>query len=158
ARLTAEATTQGLEPPSLLALLKHPLLRLGGAHGAHRRGIEVLELALLRGTRPPAGSSGLAAEFARFHDELRKLENNQASLLHRAEPRARLRERDLDQADALITALRAALAPLEAFSSSKPHDFAELAERHREVLVNLSADHLGVAHAFEGQDGLALAS
>ncbi|TPQ31933.1 double-strand break repair protein AddB, partial [Bradyrhizobium guangdongense] len=158
ARLTAEAATQGLEPPTLLALLKHPLLRLGGAHGAHRRGIEVLELALLRGTRPQAGSSGLAAEFARFRDELRKLENNEASSLHRAEPRARLKERELEAADALVGALRVALAPLEAFSSSNPHDFAELAERHREVLVNLSADDLGIVHAFEGQDGLALAS
>src|SRR5262245_23588370 len=158
ARLAAEAATKGLEPPTLLALLKHPLLRLGRAHGAHKRGIEVLELALLRGTRPQAGSSGLAAEFARFRDELRKLDNNETSSLHRAEPRARLKDRDLDQADMLVRALRATLAPLEAFSASRPHDFAELAERHREVLVNLSADEHGVAHAFEGQDGLALAS
>ena len=64
ARLAAEAATSGLEPPTLLALLKHPLLRLGGAHDALKRGIEVLELALLRGTRPQAGSGGLAADFA----------------------------------------------------------------------------------------------
>src|SRR5258708_3294480 len=61
ARLAAEAATRGLEPPTLLALLKHPMFRLGGTHGALNRAIEVLELALLRGTRPPAGSSGLAA-------------------------------------------------------------------------------------------------
>ena len=158
ARLTAEAATKGLEPPALLALLKHPLFRLGGAQGAHKRGIETLELALLRGTRPQAGSSGLAADFARFRDELRKLKNAETSSLHRAEPRTRLWDRDLDQADVLITALRTALAPLEAFSSSSPHDFAELAQRHRDVLVDLSADEHGVAHAFEGQDGLALAS
>src|SRR5205085_9576198 len=35
ARLAAEAAAKGLEPPTLLALLQHPLLRLGGAH---RRG------------------------------------------------------------------------------------------------------------------------
>ena len=34
ARLTAEAATKGLEPPTLLALLKHPLCRLG-AVAAH---------------------------------------------------------------------------------------------------------------------------
>ena len=56
ARLTAEAAAKGLEPPTLLALLKHPLFRLGGAHGAFRRAIEVLELAVLRGTRPQAGN------------------------------------------------------------------------------------------------------
>ena len=158
ARLVAEATTRGLEPPTLLALLKHPLLRLGGAHGALKRGIEVLELALLRGTRPQAGSGGLAIDFARFRDELRKLNKNETSSLHRAEPRMRLRDRELDQAEPLISALRKALVPLEALSSSKAHDFAELAQRHREVLVNLSADEHGVATAFEGRDGMVLAS
>ena len=63
ARLAAEAATKGLEPPTLLALLKHPMFRLGGTHGALKRGIEVLELALLRGTRPQAGSSGLGRRF-----------------------------------------------------------------------------------------------
>src|ERR1700722_1355762 len=50
ARLAAEAATKGLEPPALLALLKHPLCRLGAAAGAHGLAIETLELALLRGT------------------------------------------------------------------------------------------------------------
>ena len=158
ARLAAEAATKGLEPPTLLALLKHPLFRLGGTQGAYRRGIEVLELALLRGTRPPAGSRGLASEFARFRDELRKLNNKETSALHRAEPRTKLNDHDLGRAETLIAALGAALSPLEAFPSSRPHDFAELTERHREVLVNLSADQHGVAAAFEGREGAVLAS
>ena len=158
ARLAAEAATRGLEPPTLLALLKHPLLRLGGGHGAWKRGIEGLELALLRGTRPQAGSSGLAGDFARFRDELRKLKSGETSSLHRAEPRTRLGDSELDRAEQLISALRKALAPLEGFSGSKPHDFAELAQRHREVLINLSADAHGVATAFEGPDGMVLAS
>ena len=49
ARLAAEAATKGLEPPTLLALLKHPLCRLGAASGAHLLAIETLELAVLRG-------------------------------------------------------------------------------------------------------------
>src|SRR3984885_14383705 len=73
ARLVAEAATKELEPPTLLAMLKHPMFRLGGGHEALKHGIEVLELSLLRGTRPQAGSSGLAADFARFREELRKL-------------------------------------------------------------------------------------
>src|SRR5580698_5631957 len=158
ARLVAEAATKGLEPPTLLALLKHPMFRLGGSHGALKRGIEVLELSLLRGTRPRAGSSGLAADFASFRDELRKLGSGEISSLHRAEPRTRLKAPELDQAQALITALRKALAPLEDLVASRPHDFAELAQRHRETLVNLSADEHGVVTAFEGPDGLALAS
>ncbi len=57
-----------------------------------------------------------------------------------------------------MTALRTALAPLEDLSRAKPHDFAELAQRHREMLVNLCVDEHGVATAFEGQDGMALAA
>ena len=113
ARLVAEAAAKGLEPPTLLALLKHPLLRLGRAPGALKRGIEVLELALLRGTRPQAGSSGLAADFASFRDELRKLNDKETSSLHHAEPRTRLKDHELSEAGSLIAALRKALAPLE---------------------------------------------
>jgi ATP-dependent helicase/nuclease subunit B len=158
ARLVAEAATKGLEPPTLLALLKHPMFRLGGMHDALKRGIEVLELSLLRGTRPRAGSIGLAADFERFRDELRRLGHGETSSLHRAEPRARLKDHELDQAQSLIASLGKALAPLEGLAGARPHDFAELAQRHRETLVNLSADEHGVATAFEGPDGLALAS
>lgn len=157
ARLVAEAATKGLEPPTLLALLKHPLFRLGGRHDALRPSVETLELALLRGTRPLAGSAGLAADFARFREELRKLNNGETSSLHRAEARARLNDGKLDQVQSLISALRQALTPLEAFAA-KSHDFAELAQRHRETLVSLSADEHGNAAAFEGSDGLVLAS
>jgi len=46
---------------------------------------------------------------------------------------------ELDQAQSLIVALRKALSPLESVASSKPHDFAELAHRHREVLMHCRA-------------------
>jgi ATP-dependent helicase/nuclease subunit B len=158
ARLTAEAAAKGLEPPTLLALLKHPLFRLGGAHGAFKPAIEVLELALLRGTRPQAGSSGLARDFERFRDELGKLRRQEASSLHALERRARLRDPQLDQAQALIAQLQKVLSPLENLSSSKPYDFAELALRHRDVLAALSSDQHGIAIVFEERAGSALAS
>ena len=154
----AQAAAKGLEPPTLLALLKHPLFRLGGAHGALKHAIEVLELALLRGTRPQAGSSGLARDFDRFRAELRKLRDGETSSLHAAEQRAKLRDEDLDQARALIAALQQALSPLESMASSKPYDFAELAHRHREVLMALSSDQTEIAVVFEGAQGSALAS
>jgi ATP-dependent helicase/nuclease subunit B len=156
ARLAAETASKQLEPPPLLALLKHPLLRLGRAQGTFRSAIETLELALLRGTRPAAGSRGLAKEFVRFRDELAKLDRGEASTLHRAEPRTRLAAADLDHAEALIAQLQAALAPLESIDPSSPHDFSDLAERHQEVLIALSGDQNGVAVAFEGHQGLAL--
>ncbi|MDP1866922.1 MAG: double-strand break repair protein AddB [Bradyrhizobium sp.] len=158
ARLAAEAAANGLEPPTLLALIKHPLCRLGGAHGAFKAAIEVLELALLRGTRPQARSSGLARDFSRFRQELTKLGKGETSSLHRAEPRSRLGDAELDKAQALVELLQKALAPLEDLSVSKPHDFAELAKCHRDVLMELSRDPDGVAIAFDGPQGSALSA
>ena len=116
ARLTAEAAAKQLEPPTLLALVKHPLCRLGGAPGAFKGAVETLELALLRGTRPQAGSGGLVRDFARFRGELAKLRNGETCSLHPSEPRTRLKDEELDQAQRLIAALQAALAPLESLS------------------------------------------
>ena len=158
ARLAAEAAANQLEPPTLLALLKHPLCRLGGAQGAFKDAVEALELALLRGTRPQAGCSGLARDFARFRLELTKLRKGETSSLHGAEPRTRLGDPALDRAQSLIGLLQAALAPLENLGSSKPHDFAELADRHRNALMALSGDPHGAALVFEGPQGSALAS
>jgi ATP-dependent helicase/nuclease subunit B len=158
ARLVAEAAAKELEPPTLLALMKHPLFRLGEAHGALKHAIEVLELALLRGTRPQAGSDGLARDFDRFRTELRKLRAKETSSLHVSEQRTKLGDEDLNHAQALITALQKALLPLESVASSKPYDFAELAQRHHEVLTALSSDQNGIAVVFEGTQGSALVS
>jgi ATP-dependent helicase/nuclease subunit B len=158
ARLAAEATAKQLEPPTLLALLKHPLCRLGAAPGAFGKAREVFELALLRGTRPQAGSDGLAQDLARFRGELTRLRAGKASSLHRSEPRARLTDEGLDGAYRLIERLQRALAPLENLSASKAYDFAELAQRHRDALIELSRDEHGLACVFEGPQGSALAS
>jgi ATP-dependent helicase/nuclease subunit B len=158
ARLAAEAAAKQLEPPTLLALLKHPLCRLGGSPGAFKGAVETLELALLRGTRPQAGTSGLAREFARFRVELVKLRAGETSSLHPSEPRTKLRDEQLDQAGQLIERLQKALLPLESLSASKPYDFAEIAQRHREVLVALSRDPHEIAIAFEDPQGSALAA
>ncbi|MFX5757002.1 hypothetical protein ABTE27_23920, partial [Acinetobacter baumannii] len=78
-------------PPTLLAMLKHPLCGLGRASGAWKTAIEDRELAGVRGTRPPAGTGGLLREFNRFREELAKLWRSEVSALHKAEPRARLK-------------------------------------------------------------------
>jgi ATP-dependent helicase/nuclease subunit B len=158
ARLAAEAVAKALEPPTLLALLKHPLCRLGGAPRAFTGAVETLELALLRGTRPPPGSGGLAQDFARFRAELGKLRRREPSALHASEPRARIGDDELEQAQKLIDELQAAFAPLERLARSHLHDFADLAKGHRDLVVALSRDPHDVALAFEGHQGLALAA
>ena len=104
ARLAAEAAAKGLEPPTLLALLKHPLLRLGAAHGALSAALKFLNSRILRGTRPQAGTSGLARDFARFRDELRKLSSGEVSSLHRPSREQDCSDHELDQAQSLISA------------------------------------------------------
>jgi ATP-dependent helicase/nuclease subunit B len=156
ARLAAEAASKQLEPPTLLALLKHPLLRLGRADGAFKNAVETLELALLRGTRPAAGSGGLAKEFLRFRDELAKLRGGETSALHASEPRTRLKDEELDRAQALIAQLQSALSPLESTDRSRPIDFANLAKCHQDVIKALSRDEKIVEVAFEGHQGQAL--
>ena len=158
ARLAAEAVANQLEPPTLLALLKHPLCRLGGAQGALQRAFETLELALLRGTRPQAGSTGLARDFVRFREELAKLRRHEPSSLHGSEPRTKLRHDELDEAERLIGLLQAALRPLETLAVSKAYDFADLAKRHHDILMELSRDEHGMALAFEGHQGSVLTS
>ncbi|HEX4826889.1 MAG TPA: PD-(D/E)XK nuclease family protein, partial [Xanthobacteraceae bacterium] len=78
--------------------------------------------------------------------------------LHPSEPRTRLTESELDGAQRLISRLRDALAPLESLNPANSFDFAELAQRHRDVLIELSRDERGVALVFEGPQGSALAA
>jgi ATP-dependent helicase/nuclease subunit B len=155
ARLAAEATLAGLPPVSLLALLKHPLLRLGAASGAHARTIAALERAILRGPRPRPGTDGLLQALASFRRELVKLRAGERSDLHYAEPRTRLHDDDLQAAEHLVVELVAALGPLEGLRAG-PHSFAELVERHSQIVATLSDDATGTSAAFAGADGIAL--
>ena len=108
---------------------------------------------------PAAGQPRVWLEdFARFRSELKKHRDKEVSSLHGSEQRTRLQDWQLDRAEKLISALQAALAPMESLSPTKPYDFAEIATRHREVLIALSQDDDGIAVAFEEQEGLALAA
>lgn len=148
ARLTAEAVLQGLAPVTLLALLKHPLLRLGHDVGALGPAISVLERALLRGPRPKPGTDGLRHALATFR--------RTRSDMHRSDPRWLIEESDLDAAEALIEKLTTALAPLETLPRSD-HVLAKLADAHCRAIALLSADPEGAATAFDNHDGTALA-
>ena len=58
-RLLTRAVADQLAPVPLLALLKHPLAGAGLSPAACRAGARALELAILRGPRPPDGLTGL---------------------------------------------------------------------------------------------------
>ena len=132
----------------MLALLKHPLLRLGAAAGEHNTAIATLERALLRGPRPRPGSDGLAHALETFRAN--------RDQLHRSDPRWLIADDEFDVAAELIARLGAALAPLETL---KPRDqpLAGLAACHRQAIAALSQDAEGSIAAFTGSDGVALA-
>lgn len=140
----------------MLALLKHPLFRLGRAEGGWRTAIETLELALLRGTRPAAGSAGLARDFATFRAELARHNRQEDSTIHASEPRSKLQEPQLDDAAALIAALQATFAALESVVAKASPDFVALAEQHRAALIALATDDSKATPAFDDNDGRAL--
>ena len=148
ARLAADAALGGLEPVTLLALLKHPLLRLGGKEGARSVAIATLERALLRGPRPRPGSDGLARALATFRDN--------RDQLHRSDPRWLIADDEFDVAAELIGRLGAALAPLELLKRGG-HPLAALAKCHSAVISALGSDAKGDVAAFAGNDGSALA-
>ncbi len=147
ARLAAQVALHGLEPVPLLALLKHPLLRLGAKAGAHQTAIAALELALLRGPRPKPGSAALA-------DALKHFRENRHDDLHASDPRLKIGEPDLDATADLIARFAQALAPLET-REGRDQPLAAFATAHRAVLENLSRDG-GDSLAFAGHDGKAL--
>jgi ATP-dependent helicase/nuclease subunit B len=147
ARLAAQAALGGLEPVTLLALVKHARFRLGAAAGAHHRAIAALELAVLRGPRPRSGTKGLAHALATFRA-------NRAEL-HGSDPRNRISAADLDTAQALVEKLNATLAPFEAIKGKQ--SFSALAALHADALRALSRDDAGFEMAFAGDDGAALA-
>jgi ATP-dependent helicase/nuclease subunit B len=155
ARLAAVAALGGLDPVTLLALLKHPLLHLGTANSVHTRAIATLELAVLRGPRPKPGTTGLSDALATFRSELAKLRRGEASDLHPSEPRVALRDEELQAAADLVVELTAALSPLAGLRATA-HSFAELVAHHRKVIELLSVDTAGVITGFAGPDGAAL--
>jgi ATP-dependent helicase/nuclease subunit B len=156
ARLVATVAAEQVAPASLLALLKHPLMRLGRREGALRRVIADLELALLRGTRPPPGLDGLRRSFDNFRAELAKLRRREESLLHHSELRTRISESQLDAVAALLDDLSRAIAPLTNVARNTEYDFATLARLHRGAVEQLSTDERASVLAFEGSDGEAL--
>jgi len=153
ARLAALVSLHGTAPVDLLALLKHPLLRLDFER--RDRAIAALERAILRGPRPRPGTRGLAHALERFRFQLAKTHRGEASELHRSDQRIGLAENELTDAAELVARLTAALEPLETMDDAR-YPLADFARRHRAVLAALSKQR-DVEVAFLGPEGTKLA-
>ena len=85
---------------TLLALLKHPLWRIGTDHA-----IATLERAILRGPRPRPGARGLAHALQTFRGLLDKFRSGDKVDLHRSDPRTALSDAALQAAADLVAGL-----------------------------------------------------
>ncbi|WP_298985062.1 double-strand break repair protein AddB [uncultured Roseibium sp.] len=149
--LAAKLALEGCEPIDLLALLKHPLARLGLKAKDIRSAARALERGVLRGPRARPGTAGLklAVEVSR------KAAANASHV-----PRwKKIHDEDWDVIAGLVDRLSTALEPLEEIAnSSKPLDVTELARRHVDILQAVAVDEAGsVDELFAGEAGEALA-
>lgn len=150
AMLAARLALEGCVPLDLLALLKHPLARLGLPAKEIRAAARSLERGVLRGPLPRLGSGGLVEAIAAA-----RLASEGAHV-----PRwKKLVEADWTAVEDLVARLRAALAPLERLAEQDgPVPVVELASAHAEVLKAIAGDETGSeAELYRGETGDALA-
>ncbi len=153
ARLAAAAALEGTPPVTLLALLKHPLVRLLGLRD--QKAVTTLERAILRGPRPRSGSIGLAHALNAFRSQLDRFRRKEKVDLHPSDPRIALTDNELATAAELVAELTAALEPLESIAGQS-HRLSEIAGRHRQVIASLTRQN-GDEIAFAGPAGIKLA-
>jgi ATP-dependent helicase/nuclease subunit B len=154
ARLAAEAALGGLAPVTLLALLKHPLTRLGAAEGANTRAAAALGTSRL--ARPPSQAKKWrpCACARNVSGGARQVPARRTIRFASSDPRVYLSDGELVDAPRCSNDSR----PRSRRSriSRRAAAFAELAARHCDVVTALSTDEHGRPAAFAGNDGVKL--
>ena len=122
--LVIEAVATDFAPAALVALIKHPLTRLGLNAGIVRRTARALEIAAFRTLYLGRGLEGLAAA-------IEVAERDVGEKQRRGRAVQRLRVEDWQAVHALVQALREAYAPLTAlFDTPTPHALSGLVAAH----------------------------
>ncbi|TCR68864.1 double-strand break repair protein AddB [Bosea sp. BK604] len=147
-RLILDAALVEMTPASTVALLAHPLCRLGLTREAVAPGATALEIGAWRGETVAKGMAGLRASVAR-------LPQLQAEP-HAPLPRKRLSPEDIAAGGQLLAALDAALSPLLAALAAPSPAFSAVVAAARQAVEALSLTETGAALAFAGPDGEAL--
>ncbi len=122
ARLAADVAALDAKPERVLALLAHPLVRLGLTRPEVERAASALEIGVLRGPAPAKGFDGIA-------DALRLARTEERP--HDPRPRRRLTPEDWEAADALLVRLAVAFRDFAADEDDAPDDLIAIAQRHR---------------------------
>ena len=142
--LLAAAFSTG-DPLPILALMKHPLFRLGRGRAETRHLVELVELVFLRGGSGRPDAATLAADFERRWAEIAAAPRKPFWL-------PRLTAADMAAARSLLRDLDAALAPLLARRQKGEVDIAALARDTVAVLEALARDAAGSIEALYGGD------
>ncbi len=128
--LVIAAAAEDFAPAAVMALLKHPLARLGLDAFAVRRSARALEIAAFRDIYLGRGIDGIAEALARAEESI-----TGGRRRHRAV--GRLWPEDWRAAEDLVVRLKAAYAPL----------LAIFAQRGEQPLQAIAAAHVAVAEA-----------
>jgi len=138
--LILSAAETNFAPPELMALLKHPLARLGREPAAIRNLARMLERGAFRDIYLGEGLAGVA------------------HALKAERQRALLSEDERDDALGLVADLRRAFEPLSAFfATTSSHSAAQFAEAHGATAESLARDETGSSsELWQGDAGEAL--
>jgi ATP-dependent helicase/nuclease subunit B len=128
ARLSIEALIHDFAPAPLMALLKHPHMQLGLNGEDYEKGVQVLEIGVLRGVSPSLGLKGLRQA---YHVQ----RGSRSS--HDPLPKKRLTQEDWDLAEKVIKGLETAYAPFTTGLDPHSVDLLSLMVPHRELLQKL---------------------
>ncbi|HPG88454.1 MAG TPA: double-strand break repair protein AddB [Hyphomicrobium sp.] len=131
--LVAAAVVSDFAPADVMALLKHPLCRLGLKAFDVRRFGRALEIAAFRAPYLGRGIEGIAAA-------LRKSESDRLEKKRRHSAADRLWDDDLIGAADLVTRLAAAVAPMAAlYARNDKHPLSVFAAAHADTAERLAA-------------------
>ena len=128
ARLAAEAAASDFEPNGLLALLAHPLCRLGLPRRLVLRGRAALEIGLLRGPALPPGLASLRRALP--HAKAAAKDDRRTP-----GPRRRLFDEDWSAADRVLEALEMAFAGFRPEALPRRFDLLQAVALHEAVLT-----------------------
>jgi ATP-dependent helicase/nuclease subunit B len=130
--LTIAAIAQGFTPADVMALLKHPLTRLGLDPFGVRRAARALEIAAFRDVYLGQGIGGIRAALERAEQDVITGTRREAAV-------KRLRDDDWKGAPDLVERFEAAFAPLLAvFASGKPEPLGAIADAHMKTAEALA--------------------
>lgn len=140
-----QCQNSGFEPAFLLALLKHPLTRLGFERGDSRLAARALEIAALRQPWMGGGLEGVRQTFLKIKEKCIALKNEEKSgdaEIHIHPAIKRLNDEEWALAEQLLERVAIAFAPLsELFKSQNEHDLQSFIEAHI-----FAAEHLAQSY------------